>query len=411
MKKAFLLLCAVFALLLCSCDRTPGAVETESGKAAQSTEASAAADAAGSDTVESTNAVNPEPYVLKVAPEDRNQAFFGDFVETPEGCYYGWEKLIYFCPRGGDAFRPLCGKPNCKHEDANCNAWYHGLSLGYYDGSLYAVDTIARPHKIEVVKMNLDGTDHRVVTEVDVSEVENLPYTCTFHHGKLFVQSQSALRSEMVEEEDHLIAVDLSDYSQTELAQEFLKTSKLPIFFGFYKDLLFGYGSGDKVHGMLKEYQKLIEVDAVTGEARIFAPKRVRSIYVTDSTLYSFEPDLTAMGYEKGDVEPGFVEYDLETGAVKECGMPPLEGATWAVFDEDYICAGTNQTNQTVFFLSRDYNLLGQIELKNGQNFIAMTSDRIYFSDVRPDSPIAFYIDKSKISTGELEMIPIKTVK
>ena len=278
MKKTIILLCAVFALLLAACDKTPENAETESGKAPHNSEAGIVTGAsAGTDAVSSTNAANPEPYVLKVAPEDRNQAFFGDFVETPEGCYYGWEKLIYFCPRGGDAFYPLCSKPNCKHNDSNCNAWFHGMALGYYDGSLYAVDTITRPHKIEVVKINLDGTDHRVVTEVDVSEVENLYYTCTFHHGKLFVQSQSALRLVMVEAEDHLIAVDLSDYSQTELAKEFLKTSKLPIFFCFYKDKLFGYGSGDKEHGMLKEYQKLIEVDAVTGEARIFTPKSVRA--------------------------------------------------------------------------------------------------------------------------------------
>ena len=109
MKNTILLLCAVLAFLLASCGKTPKSGETTTTASGKPGEAAA--------------------FLLRVVPEDRNQAFLiQSFVETEAGYYYGLGNhdlggdMIYFCPRGGKAFYPLCSKPNCRHDDQNCNA-------------------------------------------------------------------------------------------------------------------------------------------------------------------------------------------------------------------------------------------------------------------------------------------------
>ncbi|MBO4211643.1 MAG: hypothetical protein J5878_03205 [Oscillospiraceae bacterium] len=145
--------------------------------------------------------------------------------------------MIYFCPRGGDAFRPLCSKPNCSHNNENCNAWVGliCLDLGYYNGGLYTVEVSIH---INVVRMNLDGTDHRVVATLDESVAENFGLEFKFHHGKLFIWGRASFDLPLEEQEEHLLVLDLTDYSQKELASDFLRTASLPLYYKFYKDKL-----------------------------------------------------------------------------------------------------------------------------------------------------------------------------
>lgn len=405
MKKSFFLLCSVFLLLLSACGGgTEGSV------------------------LSSENQSGAEPYVLKSAPEDINQASFGrNFIETPDGYYYTYSgddsevpgTFLFFCPRGGDDFRPLCSKPNCMHRDVDCNAFIfgtHGGVVGYYNGALYAVE--AR-RQLNVVKMNLDGTDHKVVATLDDADYTDCSIQIKIHHGRVFLLCRASYDLPVEEQTDHLVVLDLSDHSQKEIATEFLRTASLPSTFFFYKDKLYLLGSGDKTQ-TLDHYDpyrnKLIEIDAVTGEARTVLSQPIGALYVTDSTLYFFQPDYEAMGYGPGDIVPGFRELDVETGTVKECGLP-VEDALWARYDEDYIYAlsdthhnGEDQEEgQTLYILSRNYELLDQFELENGLQVHTIVSDRIYIRQGRPEL-IVYYLDKSQIGSGNLQLIPIETV-
>lgn len=79
MKKICLLLAAIL-MLLAAC-----------GTNTDQTEATAPASGGSEPSA---------PYALKVPPEDRNQAFAWEtFVETPGAYYYGWDNVIFFCPR------------------------------------------------------------------------------------------------------------------------------------------------------------------------------------------------------------------------------------------------------------------------------------------------------------------------
>lgn len=398
MKKPLFLLCFIFMLLLAACGGG-----TDGGEVTAIDESSAA------------------PYVLKAAPEDKNPASFAwDFVETPDGYYYVFQKssgngsfdMLYFCPRGGDSFRPLCGKPNCKHEDRDCNAFIGCSIFGYYNGALYTVDW----NRMEVIKMNLDGTDHQAVATIDDAKYRDCSYQGIFHHGYLFLYFRASYDQPLEERTDHLVVLNLADYSQKEIATEFLRTADLPAPLVYYKDKLYMLGSGDKAQTYDVYKNKLIEIDADTGEARVVLPQSIGALYVTDSTLYYFQPDYEATGRGAGDgsIVPGFRELDVETGTIKDCGLP-IEDAMWARYDEDYIYVlgyyRNNDQNQTLYILSRNYELLDQFELEDSLQIHTITSDRIYiYKSGNFEAPISCYLDKSQIGSHNLKLIPIETI-
>lgn len=400
MKKSILLLFAVL-LLLAACG-----TETEQAE-----------------PTASRGAVQAGTFELTVPPEDKNPAVEREFVETNDVCYYTCEKwvgdatmdFVYFCPRGGDTFRPLCGKPNCKHADENCNACvgYSPVQLGYYDGFLYTTDH-SGDTAIKLVKMNLDGTDHQVVAQVDGSNGMR-SFTCQyeFHHGKFFIYYfPGPGESREDRQERRLIVVDLRDYSQSEPFAEYFRTAER------FPDGMHSFCS-DKLYGFSYDLtqESLFELDLTTGMMREITAKNSCGMCATDSTLYYFAEDPSAdpylQGYETQKAEPGFRELDLASGTVKYCGMP-IEDICTVSYGNDYIYArntfGIEKEESTLYILNRDYEPVDQIKLSAGMRFAAAASDRIYIAEGYPISTISYYIDKAQLGSGELTLIPIETI-
>ncbi len=90
----------------------------------------------------------------------------------------------------------------------------------------------------------------------------------------------------------------------------------------------------------------------------------------------------------------------------------PVEDIVSADYDEDYIYAFglPHDSDRSLYILSRNYELVDQIELKQGQFVFAVTSDRIFLSDTRPDTCISWYLDKSQIGSHALTPCPVETV-
>ena len=87
------------------------------------------------------------------------------FVETEKGNYYmnpSGGGLIHFAEPGSHEFHVLCNKPNCGHASADCNAFLE-VAFGYYNGHLYGVTL--QDH-FELIQMDMDGTNHRVITQL-----------------------------------------------------------------------------------------------------------------------------------------------------------------------------------------------------------------------------------------------------
>ena len=178
-----------------------------------------------------------------------------------------------------------------------------------------------------------------------------------------------------------MIILSLADNTQTEPVVDYYSAAKHFYFGSLYKDKIYGVGSDDRT----------VELDIATGSYRTLPAEIGSSFYATDSTLYYYEPDLSSLGYGFEKLEhPGFRELDLASGVVTDCGLP-VDDIWEAYYDEDYIYAASflrdGGTYFTLYFLSRDYELLDQVDLKPWQHFFGATSDRLFLSSSDPDKP------------------------
>ena len=390
MKKTTFLILIILALLLVGC----------------SDKQNSPANASGSDELS-------DAYVLRLAPEDYNQAANLSIIETQDAIYCKMDQKIYFCPRGGDAFRPLCGKPNCLHNDNNCNAWCGWMEIGYFDGALYAAGSSQKTDAaLDIIRMNLDGTDHKLVFTLNDSRLNDKMITWRFHHGKLFVLGyDSDYEQPQGEQLDYLLAVDLADFSVSELAADYLSGARLSELGTFYKEKLFGF-----YFDLQTVSYDLVEVDTVTAEAHALTSEFIAGLYAMDSTLYYYVPDMSYLGLEQ-EADVGFREYDLQSGTVKSCATP-LQDIQHVKYDEDYVYAVSYpvgektdryQVDRVLYFLSRDYQLVDQIEMKDGLAMATVTNDKIFFYS-RSSDYISCYLDRAQIGSGALKLIPIETI-
>ena len=322
-------------------------------------------------------------------PGDKAQVnLLNNFVETKDGCYYlntsdPLDHFICFSPRGSTAFYPLCNKPNCAHHDENCNA-YSPFAFGYYNGFLYGI-TIDhdRGGKFELVRMNLDGSDHTVLAPLPAWNGASF----LFHHGKLYIDCLGNIPNG---EFERFLVMDLNTYESKEHFTDFLQE-------GNHLDTI--NIVGDKIYAAVQNIAspqpnpRIVELDIPSNTVRDLVSTEAPSFYASETTLYYVEPGV------------GFREYDLATGEIKDCA-PVAEDAWWAAYDEDSIYVMSRGRNSdadhTLYFYSRDYQLLDQVELTNDLFYGYVSSEKLYFSaDIEP---LTYYINKSDIGSHELSL-------
>lgn len=366
-----------------------------------------------------------ESRILELTPGDVIQSWNGmDFVEIPEGYYFCCEanipgsvsSLICFLPRGESSYYPLCGKPNCRHADLDCNARINQEAFTYFNGALYSFE----PFKKELIQMNFDGTAHQIVAYLDTENIpENYSLEYAFHHGKLlcfFRQENVPLE----EQKQHLIALDLVDYSQCELAADYLSTVYVRPFSQFYQDKV--YMTVLPIMDSDSNEDQFVEIDITNGETKTLIQGYLGGTYITDSTVYYLELGAQFLDrvYQKEtgkeNAHARFREYDRESGVTRSVESPVQDKELiCAFYDEDCIYVNgelqseENKETQTLYIFSRDYKLLDQICLENGLYFVAAASDRVFFTD-KTGAPIKYYLDKSEIGSHKLTLHPLEAV-
>ena len=105
----------------------------------------------------------------------------------------GADMLITYTDKATGISGPLCGRPECLHRDATCNAYVHrvrfaygyggyGYGLSVYDGKLYWIDG-----GTQIVRANLDGTGRETVGEIQTENYEK-PHNqmIVFHRGYVY---------------------------------------------------------------------------------------------------------------------------------------------------------------------------------------------------------------------------------
>ena len=330
-----------------------------------------------------------------------------NFVETADGIYYEssalkegvYLNLIFFAPSGQKEFFPLCGKPNCLHDSSDCNA-YNGFGFGYYEGHFYSTVPNVFDGCIDVVRMNLDGTDHKVVTKIDTPDGNR--FQSKVHRGKMYILLSPDGALPLMEQIDRLIVLDLETMEQSEpFVELFTEGNAFTCDFqNFYEDKIYinALTRGPQTDLNADSF-RYIELDTTTGGYRDLFELPICIPYIEGGTCYYVE-----MG-------KGFRERRLDTGEIREIDFPTVEGR-WALYDKDYIYltgVGRNSDQErTLYFLTRDYQLVDQIDLTDGENLSDVSSARLYFSKIADmPEPFTACLDKSQIGSGKLELQPI----
>ena len=128
------------------------------------------------------NADNPttsgyEDYIIYGANID-------SYIETSTGSYYLDKKYIYYTDKGSVKYVKLCGKPDCKHNSEDCNAYIGETTIGLYKDHIYWWGRDDREQGLSLYRMDLDGSNHEKVKNIFSSM--SFSYSGKFHRGYLY---------------------------------------------------------------------------------------------------------------------------------------------------------------------------------------------------------------------------------
>ena len=319
------------------------------------------------------------------------------FIETEKGNYCMnplRDYLIRFAEPGSHDFHILCNKPECKHEDTNCNA-YMDIALGYYNGHLYGVQD--NNQEFTLIQMDMDATNHREIVDLP-KQFE--PNGTSHLGGSYFFDNGFLIYVAMPPQADPDYAlpvykIQLETGATTRLFQEDIPlhtewpSEDVSVSNGY---LYFPLPQANA------EKRAYAEGNLETGRIeRVFEDWDEMSSQIVnlDGVLHYFRAGA------------GLCEYDKATN--QESVKFPMDVYCAEVsYTKDYIFMRTSDskefTQRTLWALDRDYQLLGKVEQERiGLYFPFLeytTANAIYFS--ADGGTITHYIDPHHLDRLEL---------
>ena len=153
-KRIWLSLLAVIALLLAGCQQK------------QTFDPSLAEPIGSYDWMAGESPVpNERVGVFRASVTNRSQAV------SPQGTYFlvstsTGDSYIWYADHGSDVFVKLCGRPDCSHSGADCNAFVSsGKQLMYDQGHLYVA--VGKGNGDRLIRMDPDGSNHVMVLDFE----------------------------------------------------------------------------------------------------------------------------------------------------------------------------------------------------------------------------------------------------
>ena len=331
-------------------------------------------------------AVDPNlPDPASFRQQDRQERF----LELSDRYYYVYNYKVYFSEKNATKFYLLCNKPDCKHNDSNCNA-YAESALGYWDEHLYGA--VLLDGEPRIFRMNLDGTEHTKIADleqpVNPAGTAGGFYHFYIHNGYIYYEVSNE---------------GMNTLFRTEMATG--KTEQL------FEDLLHGETQfsgalqfdGQKLYFVLrdKDVRSLYCADVATLELKRIRDWTldIRGWAVYGNTLYYYASDRAI-----------FCEYDLTTGEEKTFSQQDYHGGA-ANYDDDYIYLTTwdddSFGNMGLSIFDRNYQFIQRIDYQPNQDLLYDAQDKLIFTDL-PSQKATKYLPKSAIGTGEAELLSIE---
>lgn len=334
------------------------------------------------------------------------------FIATEFATYYicspeagESQQRICVCPQQSDTFVPLCAKPNCPHNDWDCNAATQG-GLGFYKNRLYTLEHPTNTEDVyDLVSMQPDGSDRRVKTGIPPIKRSDggwqYPDVWIFHSGKLILLFQP---EEDRPYEEQITRVQILDLETKQITEPFaavltpdLRISVIihPVGQYIYSTLEYRQPDGTLEYwrGRMDmesgEIEKLFPIDAPT--------VGIDESYADETTIYWFEPG------------EGFYEYDLATGQTVNKGLPVADMNS-VKRDADWIygscVSGESYEHCTLYFLNHDYEVVDKLELPDNIRLRMLDAEHLFFGDIlrQGEDTISAVADRADIGTGKLAL-------
>ena len=281
-------------------------------------------------------------------------------------------ETIYFLDKATGYVGPLCGKPECLHDNEDCNACIYSarsFGLSVYDGRLYWME---RPYlglyRMRIWSVALDGSDRRLVLEQDFEPLQNMSFTGLFHRGYFYLLGHyRVVTNGEANEHICLVAWPLKEDSEARIILDMPLGLFMP-YFGIqaYGDGVYILVEGDydaDLNGKLW----LLRWNTATQELETFYAGKclyssVPYIAVTDDGwfIYTYKDELFRFDFESGVLEelaspePISARYnDLEYyGSTLSANLIVMDGLM-----EDGVLAVLVQNRNGTILLDQTYQL------------------------------------------------------
>ncbi|MDD7651339.1 MAG: hypothetical protein SOY32_06300 [Candidatus Faecousia sp.] len=346
---------------------------------------------------ENTSAALPDPEAWR-----SQNAPLVSFVETDLGYYILENRMLYFAPTGSAEFHILCSRPDCEHNNEDCNA-FAGEAFTYYDRKLYSVLFGDPSIAFQVISMSLDGSDHQVVghfrevlyPDGGTSGAQSFSMSGRYIY---YVVANGAHTGESGYE-THFFRMDLTTGKSEELPGSFESERCTDGFYYQHDGNKWYFIASHILEDGTRTPDYLACVDM---EAGTYTP--IMEGGYTRFDFYRLE-GRTILHYQVGQ---GFFSYDMDSGEDK-CLLALTDEDTYglssAFYDTDYIYLKANEELQ---IFDRNYQLIDRVAIPNNVFYITATQDLALFgiyleAGMKPTA----YISKSDIGSGSLELISI----
>lgn len=320
------------------------------------TEGYPAADAAGAASVtedseaSSTEAPSGRSYCIDHKCAYNPITAMPIYAETDDALYYLSDNMVYFSDKEYHDWMPLCAKPDCKHNDKNCNAYIDSESLILYDRYLYYIEGSGMHEfmensklKVNLCRMNLDGTGHETVCELRERLTPELGYTPDYAVWDFYATNKylvveacfGVAQPRKTEVHRYGYSIDLETLQTVQLFSEY----------GDQIGFLIFEGVGSHAYGQLSYHDgtpvKIADVDLSTGAVRElceFAGNIAyyeRKVGIHEGKLYFCETDLAKgeNGMFTGEELQRMYTLDLETFELELIDETSAIYSKYRVFD------------------------------------------------------------------------------
>ena len=321
----------------------------------------------------------------------------GQFLESRDSYY-----MIYLSAPGGygiytldkenpTAWLPLCGRPDCPHNDQDCNCKISNPSaMGLYQDHLYFLGS--QNGNTQLWRMELDGSNHELVKELFPYSTEEVPSLPLFHKGYVLYEVQHMENGQIAGCELRCFSLDPDEKEYQVIRKEEGEAS-----FGCYpwEDRVFIYtrspgGVGLSAYNLDSKTLTELEKDA----------KEPVSITIQKDRLWL---SLRQEGVYRMELPEGTKE--------KIAGWGGEEEGVYT--DEDYLYRGKlnrvwarqKEAGGTIQILDLEGNPVAKGELpEEVLYYTCSTSRHIFFhriKDMETQLP-SYYLDKEEVKEGKL---------